>query len=110
MLENDGVGQRSGVRPLRAFVVSQKKRNVRRSTSSMVVVGAATARLRGASAEDWQDAPRRMSSAANTVDVRRTLRSEIQFDAHLLATSERHDAVRLAQICAVVVVSDEVVQ
>src|SRR5439155_17305202 len=71
MLENDGVGQRSGTRPLRGLVVSQKKRNVRRSTSSMGVVGAATARLRGASAEEWQDAPRRRS-AANAADVRRT--------------------------------------
>src|SRR5437870_7029048 len=110
MLENDGVGQRSGTRPLRGLVVSQKKRKVRRSTSSMVVVGAATARLRGASAEEWQDAPRRISSAANAADVRRTLRLEVQFEADLLATSERDDAIRLAQICAVVVVSDEVVQ
>src|SRR2546425_4257806 len=79
MLENDGVGQRSGVRPLRAFVVSQKKRNVRRSTSSMVVVGAATARLRGASAEEGQDAPGRMSRAANAADVRRTSDQKFTF-------------------------------
>src|SRR5437867_12315615 len=97
MLENDGVGQRSGTRPLRGFVVSQKKRNVRRSTSSMVVVGAATARLRGASAEEWQDAPRRRS-AANAADVRRTLRSEVQFQTNLLAPSKGDDASRLSEV------------
>ena len=32
-LENDAVGQRSGTNPFEALVVSQKKRNVRASTS-----------------------------------------------------------------------------
>src|SRR5690606_36376046 len=34
MLENDGVGQRSGTSPFSAFAVSQKKSNVRRWRSS----------------------------------------------------------------------------
>src|SRR5690606_24553296 len=34
MLENDGVGQRSGTRPFAGLVVSQKKSNVRRWRSS----------------------------------------------------------------------------
>src|SRR5437899_12583494 len=78
MLENDFVGQRSGTRPLLGFAVSQKKRNVRCSTSSMVE-GWTTARRRGASADDWQDAPRRMRSAANAADVRRTYDQKFSF-------------------------------
>jgi hypothetical protein len=51
MLENDFVGQRSGTRPLLGLLVSQKKRNVRCSTSS-IVDGWTTARLLGASADE----------------------------------------------------------
>src|SRR5581483_7647538 len=97
MLENDFVGQRSGIRKVCGSAVSQNQRNVRRSRSSSVERGA-TARLLGASAAEWQATPRRSDRTANAAHVRRTSGLEVHFQTELFATSETDHAIRLAEV------------
>src|SRR5437870_5650364 len=97
MLENDCVGQRSGISPFCGLAVSQNHWKVRRSRSSTPDPDP-TARLLGASAVDWHDPPRRMTSAANAADVRRIVaRSEIHFQSDLLAPSKTDHTARLSE-------------
>src|SRR5688572_8363296 len=92
MLENDGVGARSGINFVFGSARSQKKRNVRRSTSSR---SAASLRLGDVLAQASSVRP-----SSNDAVRRRRAPFKLETDPHtkLEATRQIEYAIRLSEI------------
>src|SRR3954449_411917 len=107
ILENDGVGQRSGTSCVCGSARSQKKRKLRRSTSSSSAASegvGATARCRATGAFAQAASSRQRSAVAFRMKIRGGLASapkrelEIDAQADFLAPPKADGAIRLAKV------------